>query len=68
MLKPYYRNVNLDRRCREMRATGALIAFSSGIPEHRFSRILNGRLVPRPEEKKKIAEVLECNEIEIFDC
>jgi hypothetical protein len=66
MLKPYYRNVALEQRCREKRVTGALISYNSGIHESRFSKILNNRTAATPKEKNKIAQALECTVEEIF--
>ncbi|MBF0432569.1 MAG: hypothetical protein HQK83_14890 [Fibrobacteria bacterium] len=66
MLKPYYKNEKLDRRCRELRVTGALISFNTGLPEWRFSKILNGRLEPNDKEKQLLAKALACKVTDLF--
>jgi len=66
MIRPYYRNERLDRRCRELRVTGSLLAYNTGISEYRLSKIRTGRLEPKAHEKQLIADKLDCKPEQIF--
>ena len=66
-IKPYKRNRKLEDRMGELRVTGALLSYSTGIQESKISKIKMGRTKASKEEKVLIAETLECEVEEIFN-
>jgi DNA-binding Xre family transcriptional regulator len=67
MLVSYVRNYKLDNKMKDMRASGAILSFSTGIPDSRLSKIRVGRIKPREDEKQKIANALECKVEDVFE-
>lgn len=43
------------------------LAAKAGMSETRLSRIVQGRIQPTPAERKKLAELLDVPEAELFD-
>jgi len=60
------RNIKLYQACIYTQTSLQAIAKAVGIENSRFSKILNGKLIPRAEEKRNLSKYLKVAQKDLF--
>ena len=61
------KNLSLKIKIFEKGITQRTLSKKIGIPESMLSMLINGKYIPTDQEKKKIADALECKREELFE-